>query len=217
MAAIVSRATVRVSDRAPPPRRPRRKDGRPARALRGRSRSPVALTGTPGVGKTAVASSLARRWAVAEVAEIARRLGATRPAPGGVEVDVRRLRRALRSRAAWGGVEVVVGHLAHLLPVRRAIVLRCHPGELSRRLRRAHRGTAADRRANVVAEAIDLVLTEAVRRRLNVYEVDTTGRTVGSVVLEVDRRLRRTGPPRRGTVDWLADRSVTAHLLDRAG
>jgi len=209
VAPVVPGAPLRVSP--PGRRRGARRATDPRRTL------PVALTGTPGVGKTAVARALAGRHRVAEVAQLAVRLGAARAVPGGMEVNLRRLRRALRAPGAYADVEVVVGHLAHLLPVREAIVLRCHPVELRRRLGRAHRGTRADRAENLVAEALDLVLREALGRRLRVYEVDTTRRTVAAVAREVDRRLRRGGADRAGTVDWLADPTVTAHLLDGAG
>jgi adenylate kinase len=177
----------------------------------------VALTGTPGVGKTSVGRRLAGRWTVVEVSELARQRGAAGRTRGGVEVDLRRLQAKLRRPGAWGRIDVVVGHLAHLLPVRAAIVLRCHPRELARRLARARRGSVSDRAANYVSEALDLVLAEAIGARLPVVEVDTTGRTARDVADDVDRRLRGSRPWRRPTVDWLADRSVTAHLLDGAG
>jgi adenylate kinase len=203
-----------------PPRRtavgaaPRRSVRRPS--VRPRP-APIALTGTPGVGKSSVARRLASRWSVIEVSDLARRWGASRRSAGGVEVDVRRLRAGLRRPGAWDGVDVVVGHLAHLLPVRAAIVLRCHPRELVRRLVRAGRGSADDRAANYVSEALDLVLAEAVGARLPVDEVDTTGRSIRAVAAEVDARLRGRGRRRRPAADWLADRSVTAHLLDGVG
>lgn len=184
----------------------------PARRAR-----PVALTGTPGVGKSAVARQLSRRWAVVEVADLAVRTGSGRRARGGVVVDLTRLKRALRGGRAWDGVDLVVGHLAHLLPVRGSVVLRCHPRELARRLARAGRGSQHDRRANCVSEALDLVLAEASHARRPLLEVDTTGRSVRAVAREVDLWLRRGSARRRRPVDWLADPAVTAHLLDGAG
>jgi adenylate kinase len=187
-----------------------------ARRRHGARRWPVALTGTAGVGKSSVARRLSRRWAVVEVAELARRLGCARRRTSGLEVDLPRLRRAVARLPPEATPQLLVGHLAHLLPVREAIVLRCRPRELRRRLDRSRRGRPTDRTANVVSEAVDLVLVEALELGLRVYEVDTTGRTVGSVAREVADRLRRGGRPRHGTVDWLSDRRLTAHLLDAA-
>jgi adenylate kinase len=176
---------------------------------------PVALTGTPGTGKSSVARRLAPSLRSIEVGALALRSRAARRAGQGLEVDVDRLRSVLRRPRAWGGVDLVVGHLAHLLPVRDVIVLRCHPVELVERLRRSRRGNARDRRENFAAEALDVILWEAVRPNRRVWEVDTTHRPVAEVARVVERRVRRRGPSSYGRVDWLADPRVTAHLLDR--
>ena len=177
---------------------------------------PIALTGTPGTGKSAVAARLATRWTVREVGDLALELASgRRRGSRSIEVDLVRLRQRLRSGAALAGIDIVVGHLAHLLPIRDVVVLRCHPVELERRLRRAHRGTAPERQENFVVEATDAVLREALAGRRRVWEVDSTGRPVAEVANAVARRVAHRGPPSYGRVDWLRDPAVTAHLLDR--
>lgn len=176
---------------------------------------PVALTGTPGTGKSSVARFLASELRSIEVGALALRCGAARRTARGFEVDLDRLRSVLRRPRAWSGVDLVVGHLAHRLPVREVIVLRCHPEELAQRLRRAHHGTARDRRENYAAEALDVILFEAIRPNRRVWEVDSTGRSLAEVARSVERRLRRRGRSSYGRIDWLADPRVTAHLLDR--
>jgi adenylate kinase len=177
----------------------------------------TALTGTPGTGKTTVAGRLPRGARASEVLELADRMGAARSGTAGDTgpwtVDLARMRRAWgRGRLARDGV--LVGHLAHLLPVRDVIVLRCHPRELERRLGRHRRQGRRERDENLVAEATDVILIEAIRPGHRVWEIDTTARSPSDVALEVRRLLRRRPPPSYGRVDWLADPWVTAHLLD---
>ncbi|HLM90601.1 MAG TPA: hypothetical protein VK424_00875 [Thermoplasmata archaeon] len=133
----------------------------------------------------------------------------------GILVDLAALRRKFPALHRARPYDLYVGHLAHLLPIRDVVVLRCHPVELGRRLARARRGTRADQNANVVAEAIDLVLREALAPGHRVWEVDTSGRTPADVAGEVEHHLTRRGPSRVGRVDWLADTRVTNYLLDR--
>lgn len=138
---------------------------------------------------------------------------AERRVPPRVTVDLVRIGQAFRGQRA-AQVEVVVGHLAHLLPLRDVIVLRCHPRELARRLARDPTRPRWEREQNLLAEATDLVLIEALAHRRRVWEIDTTGLPVAAVVRRVARRLARRGPPSYGSVDWLGDPWVTEHLLD---
>jgi adenylate kinase len=174
---------------------------------------PAALTGTPGTGKTTVAGRLGASWRTLEVAELAQRFGSGRRRDGDWVVDLPATARAWRATRV-PPADVVVGHLAHLLPVRDVIVLRCHPRELARRLARSRSGSEGDLRANLVAEATDIVLVEALGLHRRIWEVDTTGRTPASVAREVVHRLRTRGPPSYGRVDWLSDAWVGKHLLD---
>ncbi len=176
---------------------------------------PIALTGTPGTGKSSVARGLAPLRAV-EVADLAERWGLARTRHGTVEVDLRGLQRGARARYAFSGIDVVVGHLAHLLPLRDVVVLRCHPLELDRRLRSSPRGGADARRENVAAEATDVIRWEAVGPGRRVLQVDTTHHLVGAVVREVRRFERSRCPGRPLRIDWLSDSRVTDYLLDRA-
>ncbi len=176
-------------------------------------RSMVALTGTPGTGKSSVAAHLSTRWKVVEVGDLALRQGCARPVPGGLSVDLPEL--AGRLRRGRRPADILVGHLAHLLPVEGVVVLRCHPEELVRRLARARRGSVADREENYGAEALDIVLVEALRTGRRVWEVDTTGRSAEEVARAVRRRLERRGRSSYGRVRWLTDPRVTEHLLAR--
>lgn len=170
-----------------------------------------ALTGTPGCGKSSVAARLGTGVLTVEVGDLAQSLGTGRRTRGGVEVDLARTAAAFRDRRAASGV--LVGHLAHLLPIRNVILLRCHPMELDRRLRRAGHAGVRDRVENVGAEALDIILTEAQARGRRIWEIDTTDRSVAWVGRAVARILTGELPPRRADVDWLTDPAVTEYLL----
>jgi adenylate kinase len=172
----------------------------------------VAITGTPGTGKSTVARGLPASWQAIEVGDLAVALGAGTRRRGEVLVDLAKLAGALR-RATLGDRLVLVGHLAHLLPVREVVVLRCDPRELGHRLSATRRGTSTDRRENAAAEATDVVLLEAIRPGRTIWEVDTTGRRPAEVTREVASLLRRRPPSRYGDVDWLSDPRVTDYLL----
>jgi len=181
---------------------------------RKRAATPVALTGTPGTGKSAVGQRLAADRPVVEVADLAIRERCGRRAGRSVLVDLTALSRRVVKPGTLVPGTVVVGHLSHLLPIRDAVVLRCRPDVLVRRLRAARRGSAAHRRENYLAEALDVVRLEADRLGRRVWEVDTTGRTVGSVAREVEALIARRPSGRSRRVRWLADPRVAAHLLD---
>jgi len=172
----------------------------------------VALTGVPGTGKSATAARLSPRLRTTEVSDLALAWGLARRTGGGLTVDLEGMRR--RYRRDPPAVDVVVGHLSHLLPIRDVVVLRCHPRRLVDRLRRAGRGSARDRRENFLAEALDLVLAEAVRPGRRVWEVDTTKLWPDDVARTVARIVQRRPRPRYGRVDWLADPEVTEHLWE---
>jgi adenylate kinase len=173
------------------------------------------LTGTPGTGKSSCAARLPSRIAHVELGELARReLGAVERS-GSVTVDLRRLARWIAKNPPPGGPTFVVGHLSHLLPIRDVVLLRCHPVELARRLRNGRSTTAKERRENVWAEATDVILFEARRRGRRIWEIDTTRHNPERVARRIAALVDRPPAPTRRFVDWLAEPSVTEHLLDR--
>ena len=179
-----------------------------------------ALTGTPGVGKSTVARSLARirkgegsrapTLHIMEVGELpgsAPLIGSRSPAGGRttVQVDLARASRAIRAWARDGSKDrrLIVGHLSHLLPIPRVLLLRCAPDELSRRLRR--NGVREPWLSqNVEAERVDLILLEALRLRRTVYELDATRHAPAEIARWVRSVLAGKVQPRQGTVDWLS-------------
>lgn len=163
----------------------------------------IAITGTPGTGKSSACAVLERRgYAVVDLDEVARREGLIvgRDETRGTDVvDVDALRERLRVPAK---IAFLKGHYSHLMDVNIAIVLRCRPSVLGKRL--AARGwPEAKVRENLEAEAIDVVLQQAVSRLDRVYQVDTSSLTPpqsADQILEIlEGRTEGHGPR---DVDW---------------
>lgn len=161
----------------------------------------VAVTGTPGVGKTSACSKI-KGLRVVHVNELVGELGL---ASGydrrrkTKEVDVAKLARAV---TALGDDILLEGHLSHFLGPDIAIVLRCSPKVLARRLRK--KGWPEHKvRENVEAEAIDVVLIEAVENVPEVCEVDTTGMKPSEVAKAIEGIISGEREKYRvGNVDW---------------
>ncbi|MDX1747755.1 MAG: adenylate kinase family protein [Halobacteriales archaeon] len=164
----------------------------------------VALTGTPGTGKTTVASQLDTDLTVIHLNDVITDVDLV----ASVDTDRGSWVADLEAVEDWlsGREDVLVAsHLAHLVPVDRVIVLRCHPHELIRRL--TDRGEPPEKaRENAESEALDLILAEAVDRvgEGKVYEIDTTDRTPSAVAAEVRDAIRDEREPAVGAVSFLA-------------
>ena len=163
----------------------------------------VAVTGTPGTGKTSACDVLGRRgYAVVDLDDVARKGGfivGRDEARGSDEVDVDVLRDSLRVPAK---IAFLRSHYAHRMAVDLVVVLRCAPSVLRTRLE-ARGWPSAKVQENVEAEAIDVITQEAVELHPAVYEVDTTSRTAAQTaeaILEILRGRTRGHEP--GSVDW---------------
>lgn len=163
----------------------------------------IAISGTPGTGKSSACRGLATRgYAVVDLDEVARRDGfitGRDDERGADEVNVEALRDSLRVPAK---IAFLKGHYSHRMDVNIAVILRCRPSVLRSRLQ-ARGWTPEKIRENVEAEAIDVILQEAVARLPFVFEVDTTEATPEGTTTTILGILQgRTDGHEPGSVDW---------------
>ncbi|TKX76938.1 adenylate kinase [Halorubrum sp. SD626R] len=163
----------------------------------------VAVTGTPGVGKSTATALLEDEYDVIHLNEEIKGdedLWTERDADRDTLVaDLDAVRERLGD---WSGV--LDSHLAHRFDADRVVVLRCHPRTVERRLR--ERGeSAATAEENAESEALDVVLSEAVAEHgtENVYEVDVTDADPESVAAAVRAVIDGEREPSAGTVDFI--------------
>ena len=162
----------------------------------------IAITGTPGVGKTTVSKLLSERigYEYVGIKEFATERGMGTKVGDELEIDVDELAGEMGKEFRGRNV-IIDGHLSHFVPADVVIVLRAHPKLVAERLKK--RGYSKEKLAeNVEAELIDVILVEALEENENVIEIDTTGKTPEEVVNEIIDLIERGVKRRVGIVDW---------------
>jgi adenylate kinase len=162
----------------------------------------IALTGTPGTGKTTVAGLLPYR--VIDINALVKdgmNFGKD-PERGCLEADMDALAGYLAKQDLDETI-ILEGHFSHHF-ANRSIVLRLDPAILKSRLEA--RGYSAQKiRENLEAEALDIILVEAVELCSRVDEIDTTEKSPKDVAELAARIIQGRLELAPGQVDWLND------------
>jgi len=162
----------------------------------------IALTGTPGTGKTTVAGLLP--YKVIDINALVKggmNLGID-PERGCMDADMDALERRLKELDS-DEISILEGHFSHHF-ADWSVVLRLAPSDLRPRLEA--RGYSPEKiRENLEAEALDVILVEAVEFCRRVDEIDTTGKTASQVAEIVARIINDELELPPGQVDWLID------------
>lgn len=186
----------------------------------------VGITGTPGIGKTSVCKVIGM-----EFIELNKVIEENRFYFGIDEerecyiADIGKLETYLRSyceerrkskskKKEKEETLLIEGHLAHYLKPDIAIVLRANPLLLCERLKKKGFGEKKIKE-NMQAEALDVILMEAVEMCKVVYEVDTSNKSIKEVVdcvkqiiswgkgdKDKEEKEERKEKYKPGVVDW---------------
>ena len=172
----------------------------------------VALSGTPGTGKTAVATSLMNHgYTIVHLHKLAKVntcIVGIDHERGSELIDINKLNTIVKKNYSTDTLVFFEGHFGHLLrTMDKVIILRCHPKELTRRLKKK-KWSEKKIKENVDAETIDVILCEAVDRHLasNIFEIDTTKKTIDTVaqaIMEITKKkFKPIKPYKIGQIDW---------------
>ncbi|MFC7072160.1 adenylate kinase family protein [Halovenus rubra] len=169
----------------------------------------VAVTGTPGTGKTTAVETLVESGLLDDSLDVVHLNEVIETEELTTGYDEKRDSAIVDFDAVedWltGREDILFeSHLAHQFGADRVVVCRCHPNELNSRLKT--RGKAqASVEENAESEALDVVLTEAVDRHgsNSVYEVETTDSSPESVAAEIAAVAAGDREPGVGTVSYI--------------
>ena len=141
----------------------------------------VLVSGTPGTGKTSIAKYVAEKLNY-EYVHIGEEEEYVCGEEEGVKViDINKMIKWLIKKQELSKKTLIIdSHLSHYFPAERTricIITRCDPAELKIRLMKRHYSKRKIE-INLEAEAMDLILQEALENGHRVYEIDTTNKSV---------------------------------------
>jgi adenylate kinase len=162
----------------------------------------VAISGTPGTGKSEVAKAIAEKlkWGLVDLNKLAEEkklyLGYDSKRDCKI-VDLKGLAKEIEKLT---GDCIIESHYAHDMPADLVIVLRANPAEIRKRLK--GRGWTTEKiEENVEAEIMEICVSEALEKGRKVFQVDTTGKTVKSTASEAMRIIKTILKPSKPRKD----------------
>ncbi len=170
----------------------------------------IAITGTPGTGKTSVSKRLAERlnyklFSIEDIADKNDLYESYDEKRDTYVIDERKLNRALRKEIKNTKNFILEGHLAHFFKnLDLVIILRTNPGELEKRLE-AKGWNKNKVIENVQAEILDIILQESFQKHKEICEIETSKKTAGFVAKEIENIIKNPDLKekfRPGKINW---------------
>ena len=172
----------------------------------------VAISGTPGTGKTTVSNLLKNQgYSIVDLNELAVEKGFVT----GIDekrnskiINIKGLNDYIEEYYDTHDIVFIDGHASHHLSiVDYIIILRCHPRKLKNRLKQ--KGWLQQKiKENIEAEALDVILCEAyeLHSESKIFEIDTSNKSIisvlSSIIEIVESNFKLTKKYKIGKIDW---------------
>jgi len=143
----------------------------------------IALTGTPGTGKTSLTSRLEHN--IVSINNHYPKISNGKDEEGNWLIDLEKLNEVISVEK--DSSTIFEGHVSHFLKnIDMTIVLRCNPKNLKERLK-SREYTEKKVKENMEAEALNIITEEAIEicGEKNVFELDTTSMSIGESVAKL--------------------------------
>ncbi len=172
----------------------------------------IALTGTPGTGKTSVAEALqSKGFEVVDLNKVVHNkdflVGRDKKRASDI-VDIEKLNKYILDNYSGKDIVFIEGHLSHLLKsAEKIIVLRCYPDKLRKNL--SKKGWNEEKiKENIEAEILDIILCETVEihPKKNIFEINASDKSVEDIltlIIEIIKnKFKNIEKYKIGKIDW---------------
>jgi adenylate kinase len=181
----------------------------------------IALTGTPGTGKTTVCefisghSQYRKQHSIIDLKKLIldeMLYTGKDEARNSFDADMEKLKTRVKQiiENKSSGTDIIMeGHLSHFLPADVIIVLRASPVALRKRLGKRREYSFEKIKENSNAEALDVILVESMEMNAKVYEINTTDLTplfTVKSVISIIESIKSNKTPEEflpGEIDWI--------------
>ncbi len=172
----------------------------------------VAITGTPGTGKTSISNEIRNNgFNVIDLNIIACKknfiIEKDKIRNSNI-VDIDKLNNYIKQNFLSDEIIFIEGHLSHLLNcVDKVIILRCNPQKLKKNL--INKGWSKKKiTENIEAEILDIILCETIEQHSNkdIFEIDTSNKNlleISQIILNlVKNRFKNNNNYTIGHINW---------------
>ncbi|MEM5776835.1 MAG: adenylate kinase family protein [Candidatus Aenigmatarchaeota archaeon] len=167
----------------------------------------IAITGTPGVGKTTVSKLLAKElnYKYISLNQIAKKtkayIGYDKIMQSKI-VDIKKIQKELKKIK---GNYILDGHFSHEFDVDLIFILRCRPDILEKRLRKRYKKNKKKVQENIDAEILGVISAEVFYKNKKFYEIDVTGKKPKEIIKEIIEKIeKKNNYTSKVIFDWLS-------------